>query len=162
VAVKLHLGVVDVPYGASTAAATKRGSKARPPTPTGRVTTGDVAQILEARYGVVSKFMDLHGQEVADELAGAMQDRLETLLMGGPSPAAGDAILPEGSLGTVEKLFRNMLDKRELDGQIPGVPTAASLRGVSHRMQNPYAQRGSRPSFIDTGQYQDAFRVWVD
>jgi hypothetical protein len=162
VTVKLHLGVVDIPYGASTAPASRRGSSERPPTPPGRVSTGDVAEILERRYGVLQKFIDLHGQEVADELAAAMQERLEAVMMGGPAPAAGDAILPEGSLGAVEQIFRDMLNKRELDGQIPGVPTAASLRGVSHRMQNPYAQRGSRPSFIDTGQYQTTFRAWVD
>lgn len=160
--IKLHLGVVDVPYGASTAAATTRGSKVRPPTPAGRVSTGDVAQILEARYGVCAKFVDLHGQEIADELAGAMQDRLETMMMGGPAPAADDPILPEGSLSAIEQVFRDMLNKRELDGVVEGVPTEASLIGVSHRMQNPYAVRGARPSFIDTGQYQASFRAWVD
>lgn len=160
--VRLNLGVVDIPYGASQAPARRRGSRVRPPTPAGRNTTGDVAEILEARYGIMNKFMEIHGQKVADEIAGAMQDKLEALLMGGPGPSADEKILPEGALSGVEQTFREMLDKRELDGKIPGVPTQASLAGVSHRMQNPYAKRGARPSFIDTGAYQTTFRAWVE
>lgn len=159
---KLHLGVSDIPYGGSQAAARPRRGAPPPAHPAGRTTTGDIAQILEARYGVMDKFMELHGQEVADAVAGAMQDRLETLLMGGPAPPDGASLLPEGSLGEVEQLFRKMLDDRELDGRVAGVPTQAAQRGVSHRMQNPYARRGARPSFIDTGQYQATMRAWVD
>lgn len=163
VAVKLHLGVVDIPYGASAAPASNRNRPGqRPPTPPGRVSTGDVAEILEARYGVMEKFTELHGQEIANALAGAMQDQLEAFMMGGPVPGVGAMLLPEGTLGEIEQSFRKMLDNRELDGRIPGVPTGAALRGVSHRMQNPYAKRGARPSFIDTGQYQATFRAWVD
>lgn len=159
--VRLHLGVADIPYGGSQAPASRRGSRRRPPTPAGRVSTGDVAEILERRYGVMGKFLELHGQLVADELAGAMRDRLEVLLMGGPATPGG-ALLPEGSLSAIEQRFRQMLNNRELDGKVPGVPTGAAGAGVSHRMKNPYARRGTRPSFIDTGQYQTTMRAWVD
>lgn len=160
---KLHLGVTDLPYGSAYAAATARGARPpRPPaSPPNHITTGDVAEFLEARYGVLEKFVDLHGQEIADALAEAMQDRLEAVLMGGPAQAGGP-LLPEGTLSDIEQRFRKMLDDRELDGRVTGVPTGAASRGVSHRLLHPYARRGPRPSFIDTGLYQSSFRAWVD
>jgi hypothetical protein len=38
----------------------------------------------------------------------------------------------------------------------------AALHGVSHRFKHPYARRARRPSFIDTGLYQNSFAAWVD
>lgn len=156
--VRLHLGVTDVAY--ATAYSSARSQATRPASAPRHITTGDVAQFLEARYGVLEKFAEIHGQEIADAVAEAMEDKLEALLMGGPGSTG--PILPEGTLGAIEQRFRKMLDNRELDGKIPGVPTQAALAGVSHRMARPYAGRGARPSFIDTGLYQSSFRAWVD
>jgi hypothetical protein len=43
----------------------------------------------------------------------------------------------------------------------PGVPTKASLDGVSHRFKNKRGAPG-RPSFSDTGLYEDSFVAWID
>ena len=137
---RLHLGVIDVPYSS-------------------RQTTGDVAEILEARYGIMEKFVELHQDDVAAAVDEAVRGKLENLLMGGPS---GDLLFAEGDLSEVEELFREMLDKEELNGVVPGVPTAASLKGVNHRLRRPYVKRGPRPSFIDTGLYQASMRAWVE
>lgn len=127
----------------------------------GTTSTGDVAELLEARYSVMGNFWELHGEECADDLTEVMQGRLENLLMGAPTPDEG--AFPEGSLGGIEERFRKMLDDRELDGRVEGVPTQAAQRGVNHRLMRPYARSNpSRPSFIDTGLYQNSMRAWVE
>lgn len=161
----LHLGVNDIPYSQTIAppqARTIRWRRKLKPWQAiaGTQTTGDIAQILEARYGIMAFFADAHGQDViVPELENVIGGKLENLLMGGPSQ---DKIFEEGDLSGIEHAFRQMLDNRELDGRIPGVPTAAAERGVSHRMSNPYAKRGPRPSFIDTGLYSAQMRCWVE
>lgn len=155
--VKLHFGVVDVPYAHSTAPASgKKPSTA----PGSTISTGDVAEILEARYAIMATFFDVHGQEIADDLRDALQGKLEDILLGAPIEVGGE-LFSAGELGAIEEKFRKMLDNRELDGKVAGVPTKAALAGVSHRFLHPYAKRPSRPSFIDTGQYQAAFRAWA-
>jgi len=155
--VRLHFGVVDMPYAQSTAPAV---GKKPPTTPSQTISTGDVAEILEARYRIMETFFDLKGQQIADALTDAMQGKLEDILLGSPIEI-GDKLFSEGELGEIEQLFRKMLDGRELDGKIAGVPTQAAEAGVSHRSLHPYAKRPARPSFIDTGQYQAAFRAWA-
>ena len=140
---KLLLGVDDVPY--------TYGSSA--------TTTGDVAEILEGKYGVIGSFWSHHQQEGADALAEGMKGSLESLLMGAPP-----TLDPFGS-GTskIETLFRDFLDRKEIETYgIPGVPTQAALKGVSHRFKQPYKRRPPRPSFIDTGLYQSSFRARVE
>ena len=139
---KLVFGVNDVPYVGP-----------------GSVTTGDVAEILEARYGIMQFFFDEHNADVVAALDDVMRDRLDNLLMGAPVP---DTLFQEGDLSEVEDAFRRFLDAKEMDGRVPGVPTQAALRGVSHRFSKPYAKRPERPSFIDTGQYQANFVARVE
>lgn len=153
----LHLGVNDIPY-ARAQAAQRRGAK-RALSAISSTSTGDVAEILEHRYGVMGKFWELHGQECADDLAEVMAGKLEDLMMGGPAP---ERLLEDSDTGKIEERFREMLDKRELDGKVDGVPTAASLAGVNHRLSHPYARREARPSFIDTGLYQANMRAWIE
>jgi len=155
--VKLHLGVVDVPYAHSTAPASGK----KPPTsPGSTLSTGDIAEILEARYGIMETFFEMHAQEIADDMRDALQGKLEDILLGAPIDVGGE-LFTAGELGAIEEKFRKMLDNRELDGKVAGVPTAAAQAGVSHRFLHPYAKRPSRPSFINTGQYQAAFRAWA-
>jgi hypothetical protein len=144
----LHLGVADVPYA-------DPGTKKK----SGSLTTGDVAEILEAKYGVMGHFVDLHGADIARELENSVLGAIESLIAG--APASHDAFGTATS--EIEEIFRAMLSNRELDKLgIPGVPTAAAKRGVSHRFKRPYARRKERPSFIDTGLYQDSFKAWVE
>lgn len=155
----LHLGVTDIPYAAAQRAARRRAGQ-KPSTPS-RATTGDVAEILERRYGIMAAFFEMYGEKIADALAGVVLDKFEALALGMRTPGSNAPLFEEGDLGEVEQLFRSMLDKEELNGR-PGVPTQAALNGVSHRMLHPYEKRGPRASFIDTGLYQSSMRAWMD
>lgn len=162
--ITLHLGVVDVPYSRAIGTAARRVARWRYKKKPwqglgGTTTTGDVASILESRYGIMEMFMTLHGEDVAEELADAMQDKLDMLSLGQPTDRS--VVLSDSQLSGIETYFRDMLDQRELDGKIPGVPTGAAQRGVNHRMKHPYARRGARPSFIDTGLFGSSFKAWV-
>ena len=148
---KLVFGVVDAPYQGA-----PRGKRAK--RTASNVTTGDVAEILEDKYQIMERFFDLHGAEIAQALERSVQGGIENLLTGEAS--LGIDVFGE-AMSEIETMFRHMLDTRELDGKVPGVPTAAAERGVSHRRAHPYALRDPRPSFIDTGEFQAAFRAWM-
>jgi hypothetical protein len=143
----LHLGVLDIAYNEPPSKG-KAGSS-------GVQTTGDVATWLENKYGVMAFFVEKHQEDIADAMADAVAGAFETLQMGGP-PSSD---LYGSGTNAIEALFKNFLTMREMDGQ-PGVPTLAALKGRSKRFAGG---RGPvRPSFIDTGLYQDSFKAWVD
>ena len=141
----LNLGTLDLPY------ADEEGKS-----------TGDVAEILEQRYHIMEFFWEIHGEECANDLAQGFAGALENQLLGGPAP---DDLYAEG-YAKIEERFRDFLTNRELDGvggtQGYQIPTAAALRGVSHRFAHPYARRPSRPSFIDTSLFETSFRAWIE
>lgn len=137
----LHLGVIDVPYA-------RRSGK----------TTGDVAEILEAKYHIMEVFYQQNEALVARSLEKSVAGALESLLLGAPSSI--DAF-GAGTSG-IEDRFKQFLSRREVEKLgYPGVPTQAALRGVSHRFKGKRSGK-RRPSFIDTGLYQSSFKVWVD
>lgn len=140
---KLHLGVLDVPYS------------------DGDRTTGGVATILEDKYHVMSTFADVVGRDaIAAAFEQSAKAAVEDLFSGAP---AASVSLTEAATEEVQSAFRVFVDQREMDGLVPGVPTAASLKGVNHRFSRPNA-RGNpvRPSFKDTGLYEASFRAWTD
>jgi hypothetical protein len=138
---KLHLGVFDIPY-----------------VDVKDKTTGDVANILEAKYHPMEIFYQLHEEEIAQDIAHGFQGALETLLMGGPLNLANTM---HASTSRIDERFKDFLTNKEMEGLgYPGVPTKAALEGVSHRFKK---KRGSRrPSFVDTGQYQASFHSWME
>lgn len=143
-ALKLHLGVVDAPYSTK-----------------GSTTTGDVAEILESRYGIMETFYRTNEDEIVAALEAAMQGKLETLLLGGPVDTA--ELFSDGDFGPIEQAFRKFLDTEGMRGRAAGVPTAAAQAGVNHRLLHPYAKSNPpRPSFIDTGSYQTSMRAWIE
>ncbi len=146
----LHLGVADIPYAN---APREKDSKAS----TGTQTTGDVAEWLEDEYHVMEHFYEIYKEQIAQSLERSVTVAFEGLL-------SGHAVDPfAGAESKIGSMFRKMLDAGELEGLgYPGVPTQAALRGVNHRLKHPYARRGPRPSFIDTGLYQLSMRAWVD
>ena len=148
----LHLGVVDVPYGHQDPA-----RPGRKPGNTPNETTGDVAQILEDKYGIMQTFWDLHGQEVADAMTAGLLGELESELMG--APAGRDPVA--GAMDLAKQIFSRFLESKEMDGVVGGVPTQASLNGTSHRFKNKKGAPG-RPSFVDTGLFESSFRAWVE
>lgn len=156
---KISLGVVDVPYAYEQEILGKKGKPLKKKRKVKKsITTGEIAEILEAKYGIMGVFFDRHGQEIADFVADAYEGALENVLTGGPfNPNPGQ----EG-FEKIDQLFRDFLSNNEMAQLgITGVPTEAAKAGVSHRFAHPYAERPSRPSFIDTGQYQTMFRSWT-
>ncbi len=139
----LHFGVTDLAY------ADGDGK-----------TTGDVAEILEAKYHVMQTFYDMLGEDVvAKALERSVANAVEAMMMGSNSASIN---LTAEAEGEIEAAFRLFLSQQEMDGIVGGVPTQAALNGVSHRFKHPYAKRPARPSFIDTGQYQASMKAWMD
>lgn len=140
----VHLGVVDVAY-------TENDTQ---------TTTGKVAEILEANYGVMRTFVELHEDEIADELGNQLIGMLESAKQGKLSEDYTDHLI-DIHFPKVEAMFRNYLDSAEWE-RTSGQPTQAALMGVRHTHKRPYANgKGPRPSFIDTGLYRASFRTWV-
>lgn len=154
--ITLHLGVVDVPYAHNPELKPKQRKKRSAST----MTTGDVADILEAKYHVMRIFFETHKADIAKDLESSLEGALENLLLGAPLGANAFA----AAEGDVEKRFKDFLTNREMEGLgYPGVPTQAALDGVNHRLKHPYRKSNPRrPSFVDTGLYENSFRAWVD
>ena len=170
----LHLGVIEQSYGwAAPPGETKlqeglRVSRRKKKRAAVRkllglrsaVTTGDVAEILEAKYHVMETFYELHQEEIGDLIVRSLAAKIETIQQGG---YAGYDEPFAGATSVIEDEFKQFLSQKVMETLgIPGVPTKAALAGVSHRFKHPYAQRAARPSFIDTGLYQASFKAWVD
>ena len=161
---KLHLGVIDVPYQIfdqgkpvphPKTGAQNHPVKGEPEHPT----TGQVAEQLEDEYGVMQVFFDQNQGQIADHLANAVAGAIETAMMGG-SVDLMDSL--SAGLGNIERDFRNYIDLEEISKSgVPGVPTKAALLGINHRMKKP-TTHVRRPSFRDTGQYQASFKAWID
>lgn len=156
-AVKMHLGVIDVPYGAAPKAKKKGKSKLKS---TPSMTTGDVAEILEAKYHPMEVFFTVEEKKITRALENSLEGALETILMGGPPSL--DPL--GGAMSTIEDMFKRFITEKKMDSLgYPGVPTKASLAGVNHRLLHPFAKNNPRrPSFVDTGAYVGAFKAWVD
>jgi hypothetical protein len=188
-ALYLHLGVVDQPYSAHVAehqkrsvTRTLRGGKAKSfkASPSGGETTGDVAAILEEKYRLFEVFANEVG-DVERAIEHSVEGSIETLLSGAPPSTDPFA----EATGEIEDAFRIAIDQRIYDGLIPNVPTQAALKGVNHRLKDPYSKGSSnqgkqnfnrywknrllsmgynpeRPSFKDTGLLQASFKAWVE
>lgn len=158
---KLILGVADIPYSEPAEAPKKvpkkRTKLVKPKKPQAVITTGMVAEILEREYGVMRTFFDQRENDIAEALEGSVGEYFEALLMG--APATMDVFGPANQV--IQEKFRNFLTSKAMDGLVPGVPTKASLLGVSHRFKNKKGAPG-RPSFVDTGQYEATMKSWAE
>lgn len=149
----LHLGVADIPYNISPGTGRRR-KKATAATKT----TGQVAEILEDEYHILQHFAELHKEDIGKLLENSIAGALETAMMGGPATLS----FADAESG-IEALMKDMLTNKELDRLgYPGIPTAAALKGVSHRFAHPYARRPARPSFVDTGLMQASYKAWME
>lgn len=163
----LNLGVIDVPYAneanAEKVSQAKKGKKnkpIKPKTSSGAQTTGDVAEILEAKYGVMDAFVTWRMPDIAKSLEESLAGELETLLMGGP-PTGSPFKSAESA---ITQMFKQFLGSGEVEHSgLLGVPTQAAQNGVNHRLKHPYAKSNPRrESFIDTGGYQSHFIAWIE
>lgn len=153
----LHLGVVEMPY-----AKTPGRGKAK----ASQITTGDVAEILEAKYHVMEVYANEQGGAVATALENSVTGAIENLMLGAPP---SNNPFGEGT-EAIQTAFQKFIESKAMDALgVPGVPTKASLMGVSHRFKNKRNKgKGgktsgtARPSFDDTGLYVNSMRAWVD
>jgi hypothetical protein len=119
-----------------------------------------LAEILEAKYHIIELFWTLHEQDNVTDLEESLSGAIENFIMGAPI-----SIDPFGSaMSKIEDRFKQMLSNKELDSLgYPGIPTAAAMAGVSARFKSGFTKnRTPRPSFISSGQYQGAFKAWVE
>lgn len=151
---KLLLGVVDVAYSDGD----------------GTKTTGDVAGYLEDEYHVMRTFLEIYEDQIGEFLADAMVGEIEALAQGKPvtifgkdvDTQLGDRVISGVSVnGKIEEAFRNFLDSREWR-QTSGQTVDAAEQGVKHSKKQPYAKRGARAEFFDTGLYSASFRAWIE
>ena len=162
--VKLILGVNDMPYSWNPEVEhfKKRKNLKKPLQSLSKKrqlsTTGEVAEVLEKKYGVMAFFWDRHHVDIVGELSDAIEGNFNSIMNGSPRSADISA----AAESEIEALFATFLSQKEMDGQVAGVATAASLHGVSHRFKHPYKRRAPRPSFIDTGLYESSFRCRVE
>lgn len=162
----LNLGVIDVPYAnearAQKVAKPRKGAANRPvkqKTASGTQTTGDVAQILEAKYGVMATFAFAQLPDIAKDLEESIAGALESMMMGGTTNGN-----PFASAETaITTRFKQFLATGAIEHMgIEGVPTQAAKDGVNHRLKHPYAKSNPRrESFIDTGAYSAHFLAWI-
>lgn len=159
----LHLGVLDIPYPdqphAQRVAKPRPGRLVKPPAAhRPPLTTGDVAEALERRYHIMQTFYDTLGE---DAVVAALQRSVDNALADITSGAPLSLDPVAAATSELHTAFQIFIDQREMDGRA-GVPTKASLHGVNHRMLHPFAKRGPRPSFKDTGLYEGSERAWTD
>lgn len=146
----LHLGVLEIPYNEPPAKGKRKKVEA------GTQTTGDVAEWLENKYKIMATFYERNQEEIAQLIIDGLAGTIESLSMGAPP-----TIDPFGeATSAIKDKFSRFLESKAMDG-LEGIPTLASIEGVSHRFKN---RRGTpyRPSFIDTGNYENAFQAWID
>ena len=146
----LNLGVVDQPYRAN-------GSR-KPSTRILGITTGQVAKILEDRYGIMEAYYERHGREIAKSFSNSLSGGIESLL-------AGHRVDPFGkAMQEIRQGFRDFIMKQEIESMgLRGVQTKAALKGINHRLRHPYRKSNPRrPSFVDTGLYVASFRAWME
>jgi hypothetical protein len=133
----LHLGVLDVPYSNATG-----------------VTTGDVAEFIEEKYGLLEKFVEVHEADIADDLAQSVNGSIQSLV-------AGVQIDPfAAATAQIETRMKRFLTSQEAEQVgLQNVPTQAALKGVNKRLKSKRGAR--RPSFIDTDLMESSYKVWT-
>jgi len=163
----LNLGVVDIPYAdppnKEKKAKKGKGKRSKPGKPKSSAvtkTTGEVAEILEEKYGVLDTFAFARLPDIAKELENSIAGQLETMMMGG-HPCGNPFASAESSITTMMKDFISTRQVEQLG--IKGVPTQAAKNGVNHRLKHPYAKSNPRrPSFMDTTLYWQTLKAWFD
>ncbi|MGI4765041.1 MAG: hypothetical protein ACRYGP_08245 [Janthinobacterium lividum] len=136
----INLGVIDIPYAE------------------GGTSTGDVAEILEGKYGIFQMFWELHGPEVLEVIVEGKVAALENAMMG---KAVEEAEGYAAAMELAMTLFDAFITNKEMDGLAGGVPTMAAIKGISHRFKNKKGSPG-RPSFVDTGTMLASMRAWFE
>lgn len=165
---EIHFGVIDQPYRWEQEQLTKRGKIAkRRASRTRSITTGEVAERLEKNYQVMEHFFQENEEFIVNELTSSLDKSLEAVLTGAPADTH-DTFGPAAT--AIRARWIEFIDGQEMDGRVVGVPTVASGNvpsvregGINHRLSHPYAKANPpRPSFVDTGNYENSFIMWIE
>ena len=141
---KICLGINDVPYANTDAS--------------GVVMTGDVALILEAKYGVMQHFYDAHKVDIASDLESAIAAQAEAIMEGAP-PSPRPMFEAEAA---IVGRFKTFLMTGEIETMgIPGVPTQASIKRRNGGSSTRKNVANTGPSFVDSGIYENSFRCEI-
>jgi len=161
----LHLGVIDQFYGTPS---TIKGA----PAP---VSTGDVAVILENKYGIMRAFASLNSFFIVNEMEKSLAKAVRQAAVTGHVTTEPFAV----AMTKIESKFKDFLSLSTIETMgwtapsgLP-IPTLAALKGISSRTKagryknNRKGKAGQnlkarRPSFIDTGLYQSSFKAWYE
>lgn len=138
-AVKVCLGVVDMPYNYGDTSAT----------------TGEVAEILEERYQLFSHFWEVHKDTIVPEVGEILAYSIINHIKHS-APLTSNELL-----GETMRSFNIFIEHEEMAGlAVDGVPTQAALDGRNSRLKVKYGER--RPSFLDGGLFKSSFVAWID
>jgi hypothetical protein len=108
-------------------------------------TTGEVAQELEEKYGILDMFFEMEEDNIDDIIEDTFFEYAENVMM----MQDYDKHALHERVAKLENKFKYALSNRRFDGRITGAPTKASLKE-------------GRASFIKSGLYRQSFRAWVD
>lgn len=137
-AMKVCLGVIDMPYDYGDTSAT----------------TYEVAEELQDRYQLFTHFFESHKKEICAEVGEALAWSLINHIQHGAPLTQGEL------LGETMEQFNIFLEQEEMAGlSIDGVPTQAALEGKNSRLKIERGER--RPSFIDGGLFKSSFVAWI-
>jgi hypothetical protein len=133
--VKISLGVVELPYA--------EGGKS----------TGDVAEILEKKYGILQGFADRNIEQIADFLADGVIGAIESRFAG--APESFDVFA--GAMANIEDRFHEYIDREE-----HGIHTKSKDQPLSGaRKKRQYRRVSAKTTFVDSGLYRNNFKAWV-
>jgi len=155
---KLNLGVIEVPEIEGT--------------------TYTVGKDLEERYGLFSMFYNAHQQEIADLIAKDAAIGLE-MMEKNMDVSVKSVFAVSGQ--TITDKMHDFLTTQEVErvagryGE-QGIPTKAALEGINSRTVNGRTpkkiRKGQkfkkvvtgirRPSFIDTGIFENSLKGWIE
>lgn len=156
----LHLGVIEQNYAYEREQVSKRGKVLKKKLKvSSSITTFEVATFLEEKYGIMQAFYDTNQVHIGEMIADGLAGHLESVIMGAPVSDPYASATQE-----IDAMFKDFITTGQAERVgIPGAPTAAALKGISHRKAHPYAKANARrESFRDTGLYQASFKSWVD
>jgi len=133
---KLVLGVVEVPYAE------------------GRQDTGEVAEILEAKFHVMQIFVDQNIDAITKHIENGVLGAIESRLMG--APESHDMF--GSAMQNIEDDFHRFIDNEE-----SGVKTKAKLAPkAGARKKRQYRRVTNKITFVDSGLYRNNFKAWID
>lgn len=159
----IHMGFINTPYTAENkiapiSAARSEAARIRQRSFSKTMTAKKVANILEAKYGIVDVFNEVYEEEITSLVHENFKQVAEKVLArkGETTRLMKDLMKPSSK--KIEQMFKQFLDMEEMNGLVPGVPTKASHGKLRKRGRTirPY------PSFERTGIYKASFRCWID